>query len=282
MNETITIIEARPRTIAARLAALWHYRAFYPLLLKEISMKKFRGTMLGFWWLVLRPLIPTAMAVITFTFVVRMETHGLPYAIFYFSGFITWYLFQSNVMFMPRTLLWMQGMSRRIYYPKLLVPLASVGPSFVELLVTLSLFGATLLFFLFTTGSTHLRVGWEMLWFLPCLILTLLFSVAIGMVTSVIALFFRDVVFTVSYFAQMLFFLTPVIYPVSFIPDGYRGVLYVLNPMAQLVETSRWSLIGAGDFQFVFFASTCVTITLAFFLSVAFFLRAETYLADQM
>src|SRR5262245_59467333 len=95
----ITLIEARPTAVGARLLALWQYRGFYPFLFKEILMRRFRGTLLGFWWLIIRPLIPTTMAIIAFTFVVPIESYGMPYSIFYFSGFIAWNVFQATITF---------------------------------------------------------------------------------------------------------------------------------------------------------------------------------------
>ena len=211
----LTIIEARPKTLGARLFALWQYRGFYALLLKELTLKKARGTLLGVWWLIIRPLIPAVVAVVTFTFIIRIDTHGLPYVIFFFSGFTTWQIFQGTVGFMPRTLLWMRGMMRRTYFPKLLVPLAAIGPPLIELAITCVLFAAAVVFIFITTGTTHLRFGWVTLWFPACLFLALLFGLSFGMVLSVIALFFRDIIFTVSYFTQLMLFLTPILYPVK-------------------------------------------------------------------
>jgi homopolymeric O-antigen transport system permease protein len=278
----VTIIRARPQTVASRLAALWQYRGFYRLLLREITFKKVRGTLLGFWWLIIRPLVPAVVAVTTFTFVVRIETNDVPYVIFFFSGFITWQIFQATLIFVPRTLSWMQGLMRRTYFPKILVPLASIGPPLIELLIVLALFAVAVVFVFFTKGSTHLQWGWMTLWFPACLILALMFGLAVGMVLSVIALFFRDIIFTVSYFAQLMLFLTPILYPVKFVPEQWRWIVYVFNPMAQLVEVSRWSLTGYGDFHPFFLSLAIGTILLTFVLSVAFFLRAETYLADEM
>jgi lipopolysaccharide transport system permease protein len=276
------VIEARPQTLAARLEALWRYRAFYAFLFQEISMKKFRGTVLGFWWLILRPLIPAAITIVVFTHMVPMESHGLPYAIFFLSGFVTWNAFQATLVFMPRTLLWMRGVMRRTYFPKLLVPLASIGPPLIELAVMLCLLALTVGYFAIAGGGPALRYGWAMLWFPACLILALSFAFAIGTVMSVAALFFRDVVFSVAYFAQLFMFLTPVIYPISFVPEPYRWIVYALNPVAQMVETSRWSLTGLGDFQPLCFLLAAGTIAAAFALSIAFFLRAEAYLADEI
>jgi lipopolysaccharide transport system permease protein len=281
-DRTTIIIEARPKTLAARLQALWQYRAFYPFLFQEISLKKFRGTALGFWWLILRPLIPTAITIVVFTHMVRMESHGLPYAIFFLSGFMTWNVFQATLVFMPRTLMWMQGMMRRTYFPKLLVPLASIGPPLVELAVMLCLFVLTVGYFTFAGGGPPLRYGWAMLWLPVCLVLALLFAFAIGTVMSVTALFFRDVVFSVAYFAQLCMFLTPVIYPITFVPESYRWIVYALNPMAQMVEVSRWSLTGIGDFRAFYFLLSAATIVATAALSIGFFMRAEAYLADEI
>ena len=280
-GKMITVIEARPKTLAARLLALWRYRAFYSFLFQEISMKKFRDTALGVWWLILRPLIPTSITIVIFTFLAPMQSMGLPYAIFFLSGFISWNMFQSTIIFMPRTLLWMQGIMRRTYFPKLLVPFASVGPPLLELLVVLSLFVLSVVYF---GIRGHFHMPWEpqLLLFPICIFLSLTFGFAVGTVLSVVAVFFRDVVFSVGYFAQVLMFLTPVIYPMTFVPANYRWIIYALNPMAQVVEVSRWSLTGVGEFQPYFFLLASVTIFIAFALSIAFFLRAETFLADEM
>jgi lipopolysaccharide transport system permease protein len=281
-NEIITIIEARPKTVSARLKSLWQFRGFYPFLFREISMKKFRDTFLGFWWLIIRPLVPAAVFIVLFTFIRPLGHGDLPYPIFFLAGFITWNLFHSILIFMPRTLLWMQGMMRRTYFPRLLVPMAGLGPPLVELLVLTSVFIIVLAGYTIVDGKFPLDLHWRMLLYVPCLLLTLMLSLAIGMFTSVVALFFRDIVFSMSYFAQMFMFLTPVIYPITFVPESYRGLLYALNPMAKIVEVSRWSLTGAGDFDLGFFCLAAATCIALFIASVAFFLRAESYLADQM
>lgn len=282
MAQKITIIEARPQTFGARIFSLWQYRSFYSFLFKEITMKKFRDTFFGFWWLAIRPLIPAAIFILMFTVHPMKRGDDVPYPIFFLSGFITWNLFNSTLIFMPRTLLWMQGIMRRTYFPRLLVPLAGFGPPLIEFIVLNVIFIIAVCVSWATKQHFPLLLGWQMLWILPCFLMSLLFGMALGMFASVIALFFRDVVFSVSYFAQMFMFLTPVIYPVTFVPKDYRWLLYILNPMAKLVEVSRWALTGKGEFDPFFFSLAIGTILILFLASVLFFFRAETYLADQM
>jgi lipopolysaccharide transport system permease protein len=280
MSRHFAVIEARPKTMLSQLGAVWEHRSFYSFLLGEITMKKFRDTILGFWWLILRPLIPAAITIVLFTFVVPIRGESAPYPVFFLSGWMTWNVFQATVTFMPRTLLWMRGMMRRTYFPKLLVPLASIGPPVLELGVMLVLFILTVMGLWLFAGKTHLVWGWTMLWFPVCVALALLLAVAVGMVLSVVAVLLRDVVFTVPYFIQIIMLLTPVIYPVRFVPEAYRWILYAINPMASLVEVGRWALIGVGHPSMLWLAVSAAEISVIFGACVVMFLRADSLLAD--
>jgi lipopolysaccharide transport system permease protein len=281
-SDVVTVIEAQPQTLYARVRALWDYRGFYPLLLKEISLRKVRGTFLGWWWLVLRPLVPTAMAVIAFTFLAAIDTRSLPYAIFYLAGFLTWHIFHASVLFLPRTLMWVRGMIRKTYFPRLLVPLASVGPPLIELFVVFVLLVIAVAVYFWKDGLLYIRFHWGLLLILPCILLALAFGVAIGMVLSVMAIFFRDIIFSIGYFIQIGMFLTPVIYPISAVPEGARWIMYLGNPMASLVETSRWAVTGQGllDPPWLFIAVIQIALVVVF--CTIFFLRAEPYVADSI
>lgn len=282
MDAHITVIEARPKTMLSQLAAVWQYRNFYSFLVTEITMKKFRDTMLGFWWLILRPLIPAVVTIVLFTFIVPIDSNGVPYPLFFLAGLMTWNLFQATVVFMPRTLMWMRGMMRRTYFPKLLVPLASIGPPLLELAITFSLFALTAAGLWLFTGKNYLAWGPAMLWFPLCVALALLFALSIGMVLSAVAVLVRDVVFSVPYFVQIMMLLTPVIYPVKVVPESYRWLVYTFNPMAALVEVSRWALIGVGEPSMFWLAVSAIEIILVFVVCVVMFLRAEGFLSDHL
>jgi lipopolysaccharide transport system permease protein len=108
-----------------------------------------------------------------------------------------------------------------------------------------------------------------------------MFALAIGMPTAVIALFFRDVRYAIRSFANVFMFLTPVVYPVTFIPEQYRWAMYAFNPMAAVVELSRWALIG-GQIDWRYVSLSFLTNVIVFVVSVVFFMRAETHLGDQL
>jgi len=277
------IIEARPETIGARLRSLWRYRAFYGFLSKEIAMRRARGTLLGFWWVLLRPLATAATLIFTFSAVKPVETPGsVPYPVFFLSGYIVWRLFQSSLTYLPRVMGWTQSFMKRAYFPRLLVPLAGLTPTLIEFALLCAAFLVVVGISWWNIGQLPLRIGWQMLWLIPAIVVALLFALAIGMPTAIAALFFRDVRFAAKSFAGAFMFLTPVVYPVTFIPEQYRWAIYVFNPMAAVVELSRWALTGSGEFDGLFIALSFVTTIVLFIASTVFFLRAEIYLGDQL
>lgn len=277
------VIEARPETVLARLRSLWQYRGFYGFLLKELTMRRARGSLLGVWWLIIRPLIPAAGLIFAFGSVSPVDTSGgVPYPVFFLSGYIPWALFQSSLRYLPRTLGWSQGIMRRTYFPRLLVPLAGFGIPLIDAAVLFVVFVVVVVLMSWQGTSAGLHLGWHTLWLLPCLLASLLYALSFGLVFSVVALFFRDVIFSLRFFSQLLLFLTPVVYPVTFVPDAYRWVLFALNPMAQIVLVSRWALTGQGQFQLPFLLLSFGTVLAVLTVTVLFFLRAETHLGDQM
>jgi lipopolysaccharide transport system permease protein len=277
------LIEARPETMSATLQAMWRYRGFYGLLFKENLMRRAKGTLLGFWWVILRPLVAAAGFIATFVLVAPVNTgNAIPYPVFFLSGFIPWRLFQATVTQLPRSLTRARSIMQRTYFPRLLVPLAGFGQALIEVGLLCAVLAIVVIALAWGPAALPLRVGWQMLWFVPCLLGSLLFALAIGMVIGIVALFFRDVLFSVAYVVQLLMFVTPVLDPVTYVPGGYRGVLYAVNPMAQMVVVSRWALTGQGEFQWPFVLLSFATILATLAASTAFFLRAEAHLGDQL
>lgn len=155
----VTVIEARTPTLLGQIKAVWRYRHLYGFLFREISMHRYKQTMLGFWWLILRPLIPAIVTVTIFTAVVPMETHGEPYPVFFLASYVAWNMFQAVVTLMPRSLNWMRGMMRRTYFPKLLLPFASLGPPLLEGIVVLGVLAVAVLFAYAHSGIWWVNTG---------------------------------------------------------------------------------------------------------------------------
>jgi lipopolysaccharide transport system permease protein len=171
---------------------------------------------------------------------------------------------------------------QRTYFPRILVPFAGFGSVLLEVAALTVVFLIVVAHALWVGGPAPVRFGWQTLWLIPALLGALLFALAIGSVLGIVALFFRDVIYSVGFMAQLFMLATPVLYPVTFVSAPYRWVVYVLNPMAQIVMLSRWALTGQGGFDPLFVALSFLTILLVFAACVTFFLRAEMHLGDQL
>jgi lipopolysaccharide transport system permease protein len=282
-GQATIIIEARPDTALASLRALWRYRGFYGFLFKEVMMRKARGTLLGFWWLILRPVLTAGGLLFAFMHVAPVETgQDVPYPVFFLSGFIPWRLFQGTVTMLPRSFSWTRGIMQRTYFPRILVPLAGFGPVLVEVLALAVVFVAVVAAAAWKGEPSPVDLRLATLWLLPALLGALALAVSIGMVLGVVALFFRDVIYSVGFFVQIVMLATPVLYPVTFVSEQYRWIVYALNPLAQIVILARWALTGQGEFEPFFVALSFGTIALICVACVTFFLRAEVHLGDQL
>jgi lipopolysaccharide transport system permease protein len=282
-GQPITVIEPKPESFLARMRSLWRYRGFYGFLFKEITMRRARGSLLGVWYLLLRPLMPAAALIFTFGTVTQMDTQSrVPYPVFFLSGYIPFYLFQSSMRYLPRSLTWSRSIMRRTYFPRLLVPLAGFGLPLIEAAVLWVAFIVIVALTWFRGEPFPLQLGWHTLWLIPCLLMSMVFALAFGLVFSIVALFFRDVIFSLRVFTMMALLLTPVAYPVTFVPDTYRWALYLINPMAQVVLVSRWALTGDGHLELGFVLLSFGSVLVALLVGLVFFLRAEAHLGDQM
>jgi lipopolysaccharide transport system permease protein len=282
-GQPVIVIEARPDSAMANLRALWRYRGFYGFLFKEVLMRRARGTLLGFWWLILRPVLTAGGLLFAFMAVAPVETgQDIPYPVFFLSGYIPWRLFQGTVTMLPRSLSWARGIMQRTYFPRILVPLAGFGPVLIEVLALTVVFVVVVATAAWNGQPAAVSLSWSTLWLLPALMGALMFALGIGMVLGIVALFFRDVLYSIGFMVQILMLATPVVYPATFVSEQYRWVVYVLNPMAQVVIVSRWALTGQGAFEPFFVALSFATILLVLAACVAFFLRAEVHLGDQL
>lgn len=279
-SNDLLVIEARPASLLGRIKSAWQYRHYYPILLKEITLRKFRNTVLGFWWLILRPLIPVVAATVAFTYFVEIDTGDLPYGIFFLSGFIIYNTVESLLMFMSRTMMWTRNIMKKMYLPKLLVPLASIGPPLVELAITIIALIVLATFYYFTQDVFYIEWDWKLLLFLPCVLLAMVLAISIGMVVGVIALIMKDIVYSIRYIMQLVMFITPVIYPLSSVPENVQWVFVAFNPMTGLIETSRWALTGFGTFDPLLLLVSTVQVLVIGILCLSFFSRADSFLSD--
>jgi lipopolysaccharide transport system permease protein len=233
----------------------------------------YQKTALGWWWLVVRPLLTAITTTIVMHSFAGVEAGSTPYILFVLVGLAIWNLFEQGLLAVTRSLRLAKLVPGDV--PPILLPVGSLAPRLLELGLTLGLILVMNAYFLVRDGRSHLALGLETLLIVPAVLLCLLLAVGIGLFTAVLVGNKTDLRFGLSYVLRAWFLLTPVIYPLSLVPERWRP-LASLNPMTTIVELFKWGLLGpAGRGDVGHALVTIPALVLAFAAGVWFFSRAR-------
>lgn len=250
---------------------LWAYRELgFFLALRDLKVR-YKQAAFGAGWAILQPLAAAAVFTVVFNRFAGMPSAGVPYPIFAYVGFSVWTYFAGTVTKATQVLVQNSALVSKVYFPRLIAPIATAMPGLLDLLISLSL-----LVVLIPAYGTS--IGWAALttplWVVP------LWAAALGagLWLGTLNVSYRDVNHGVTLLLQLWFFVSPVVYPSSQVPERWRTI-YFLNPAAGPIEALRWSLLDApwpGAGVFVSVASASVVLV----SGVLYFLRMERRFAD--
>ena len=265
------LIEAEEAGARLNLGELWDYRELlYFLTLRDIKVR-YKQTLMGIAWVLIQPLLTMLIFTLVFNRFVRLDTGALPYPLFALSGLLLWLFFANAVTNCTNSLLLNAHLITKVYFPRLFIPMAAVGTGLVDLAVSSLLLIALALYY----GLTW---TWSALLVPVFVLLMLLLALGVGLLCAAITVKYRDLRHALPFIIQLWMFASPVIYPTSIVPEGWRWLL-IVNPVASIIEGFRAALTG-GDFAWPSIAvSTAITVTLLI-CSLYIFRRAEDTFAD--
>lgn len=275
------VIEPQRDQLWARVVEFWRYRRVLWFLASRAVQGRYEGTTLGIFWLFARPLIPILIAALVFGGFLRIPSEGVPYLLFFLTGVVPWQLFERSVLFGTRGLEQHRSLIKKLYFPRIMAPLASMAPAVVDFFVFIGLVIGVGLFYLWQDGRLYLRVGPAVLVGLAMMVFAILCAFSVVLWTSILQVRHRDVRFTMRYVMQFWFYLTPVFYPVSAVPPDVRWIVH-LNPIAAVVATFRWVVIGVGEFSGERLAGAAAVAALATVVGVWFFAANESSAIDRL
>lgn len=267
------IIKIKPSNswAALDLKEIWHYRELFYLLVWRDLKVRYKQTLLGVLWAILQPALTAFIFTIIFSRVAKFETTDVPYWLFALSGFTFWTFTNSSVNFASNSLVHHKELVTKIFFPRIIVPVAAVGAYFIDLLLTmLVLFGGMIFY-----GAA---VGWKILLVPVFLLFLVVITVAFSLLLAALNVRFRDIKFIVPFFLQVWLFISPVFYPSSWIPEKWRYV-FALNPLTGCLDGFRHILFGTNLDIVSLIISICVAIVL-FILALTVFRRMEDDFAD--
>jgi lipopolysaccharide transport system permease protein len=264
-------IESRGGWLRMNWGELWSYREMlYFLTWRDIKVR-YKQTVLGATWAVLQPVMAMVVFTIFFGKLAGIKTDGIPQPIFFFSGLLPWTFFSGVVTNSANSLIGNERLVTKIYFPRLLLPAASVGVGLVDLAISLVVLGGMMVYYGYgVSGGIFL---------LPMLlVLNILAGLGVGLLLSALNVEYRDFKYVIPFMIQLWMFATPVVYPASLVPAAYRS-WYALNPMTGLIEGFRASMLGRPIPWSLLGISAVVGVGM-FFGGVTYFRRAEWKFAD--
>ncbi len=254
------------------IAELWRSRELVYFLVWRAVKIRYKQTVIGAAWAVIQPLATMLVFTVFFGRLVKIPSEGLPYPIFYFSALLPWTYFAGAVQSVTNSVVEQQHVITKVYFPRLLLPIAAAIPGLLDLAIGLVVFLPMLLLY-------DLNPGKPILMFPVFLLLAVATALSVGLWLAALNTLYRDVRFVVPFVIQIWMFVSPVVYPVSVVPARWRW-LYGLNPMAGVIEGFRWSLTGHGQPPTSLLAVSASAILVVLVGGLIFFRRMEGTIAD--
>jgi lipopolysaccharide transport system permease protein len=239
--------------------------------LRDIK-SRYKQTVLGVAWAVLQPLSMMVVFTVVLSLVAQVPSDGIPYPVFAYSGLVFWTFFANTITSGTVSMVANSPLIRKIYFPREALLVAVILAGGLDLLIACSLFGGLLLYY-------GIPLTWQALWVLPLLALQMVFSLGVMSFTSAVHVNFRDIGHGLPLAMQLWMFATPVAYPLSVIP-GWLMPLYLLNPMASVIDGYRRALLHGTRPELALIALSAVVILAFATIAVTFFRRAERTFAD--
>lgn len=261
------------------LRDIWRYRDLLRMFVWRDFVAVYKQTILGPIWFFIQPLLTTATFTVIFSGVAKLSTDGLPPLLFYLAGTTPWNYFATCLTKTSTTFKDNAGLFGKVYFPRLITPLSVVISTLIQFVIQFATLGVVLLWY-FWQGH-QLRPDWlGIICGTPLLILMLGgLGLGFGVIISSITTKYRDFAFLVTFGVQLAMYATPVVYPLSIVPEKYRFWLE-LNPMAGIVEAFRAIYLGAGSFSWPLLSYSAGVTVAVLLLGVVVFNRVEKTFMD--
>ncbi len=267
-----TVIEPSPAWRLIPLREIWEYKdLLYFLIWREVKVR-YKQTFFGAAWAILQPFMTMVVFTVFFGRLAKIPSDGVPYPVFAYCALVPWQLFANALTSSSNSVVSSQALLKKVYFPRVLIPLASVLEGLVDFSIAFALLVGMILFY-------HLPLT-PRLFAVPLFVaMAVMTAFAVGLWLSALNAVYRDVRYTLQFLAQLWMFATPVAYSSTLVPERWR-TLYGLNPMAGVVDGFRWSLLGTSAAPGRMIGASLGAVFVVLFGGLVYFRRIERSLAD--
>jgi len=271
------IITPRKKWYDLQLRDVWHYRDLIGMFVRRDFVSRYKQTILGPLWLIIQPIFTSLIFTVVFGRIAQLPTDGLPQILFYLSGTVLWHYFSNCLTGTSNTFISNAGIFGKVYFPRLVTPISIVISNLITLAIQFSLFLGFFIYFYLRGSDVDLTI-WALT--LPLLILLMAgLGLGFGIIVSSLTTKYRDLSYLVGFGVSLWMYVTPIIYPISSIPEKLRWVAEI-NPITPIVETFRTGFLGAGNANWAGLAYSAIFTLVVLFIGVVIFNRVEKTFID--
>lgn len=272
-----TIITSKNPLLDFRFKEVWKYRDLLVLMVKRDIAQLYKQTILGPLWFFIQPVLTSGVFTVVFGNVANIETNGIPYFLFSLAGLTFWNFFadalnKSSSVFRDNA-----SVFGKVYFCRLVVPLSIVANNMVKFAIQFGVF--IIAYFYYLSIDDVIQPNLYALLFPLLIIMTGLSALGFGLIFTAATAKYRDLYFLLTFGIQLWMFITPVIYPLSEIPEEYRFYA-MLNPMASIIETFKYGFLGQGMFSWTYLIMGFVSMVVFLLIGIISFNRTEKSFID--
>lgn len=251
---------------------IWHYRELFYFLAWRDILVRYKQTVIGVLWAVLRPFLTMIVFTVVFGKIAKLPSDGIPYPLLVFSAMLPWQFFSSALVESSNSLIVNSNMISKVYFPRLVMPTSAVIVSFADFVVSFLILAGVMIWYQYVPSINII--------FLPCFILiAFMASLGAGLWLCALTVKYRDFKYIVPVIVQLGLYISPVGFMSKIIPENYR-LLYSLNPMVGVIDGFRWAILGNTEIYLPGFFLSLVTVIITFVSGIWYFRKTEKTFAD--
>jgi lipopolysaccharide transport system permease protein len=262
-----------------RLKEVWRYRDLVSLFVKRDLVAQYKQTLLGPLWNVIQPILTTIMFLILFNRIAHIPTDNMPAILFYMSGITIWNYFSSCFTATSSTFISNAGIFGKVYFPRLALPFSVVISNMARFGIQFGLVLCVMIYYA-ATGQYAIQFGWHLLLIPAIAVLMAIIGLGLGIIVSSLTTKYRDFTILVNFGVQLLMYVTPVAYPLSYLAKSHYKAFIQWNPLSPLVEGFRYALFGTGFFNGWYFLYSAIVAFSCLITGIILFNKVERSFMD--
>ena len=273
-----THISSKRKRFELNLKEVWRYRDLIILFTKRTFALTYKQTILGPAWIFLNPLISSLIYAFVFGGIAGIGTDGIPSILFYLCSNAIWIFFSTCVTQNATTFTANAAVYGKVYFPRLAMPLSNVLSSVIQFGIQILLVLGFMVYYLITD---QVHPHWEAWALIPFVLLHLgVLGLSCGIIISSLTTKYRDLSILVTFGVSLWMYITPIVYPMSAVADGFMKTIFMVNPVTPAVELLRYAMLGQGSVDWMFYGISCMLTVVLFFFGVMIFNKVEKTFMD--